>query len=82
MRYSLAGKMYCSDLPLARCGLINEECNSEADEAIQDTIVTENIYKHAFDMVAHNMRGYKYAPFLLLSSSTLTLGAVAMFQIV
>lgn len=82
MRYPLAGKLYYSDPPLTMCGLISEKCNSEEVEVIQDSTVVENIYKHAFDMVAYNMRGYKYAPFLPLSSSTHALGAVAKSQMV
>lgn len=47
MRYSIAGKPCCSDLPLAMCGLTSGKCNSEEVVAIQDSTVTENIYKHA-----------------------------------
>lgn len=46
---------------------INEKCNSEEVDAIQETAVTKHIYKHAFDMVTHYMRGYKHLPFLILS---------------
>lgn len=55
MRYPPAEKLYYSELPLATCGLIAKKCNSEEVEAIQDTAVTENIYKHASDTVAHDM---------------------------
>lgn len=60
MRYPLAGKLCNSDLPLTMCSRSSEKSNSEEVEAIKDTTVIENIYKHAFDMVVRKTRGYKY----------------------
>lgn len=59
MRYPLAGKLCNLDLSLTMCSCSSEKSNAEEVEAIKDTTVIENIYKHALDMVVHNTRGYE-----------------------